>query len=180
MSDPNTNRDAEHALEPSAGAEPPSPVRPENRYEETDASFRAVTIVAIVGCVIGAVVFVAVRGFYWAALESQPPAPATTFTAPEKPTEQLPPEPRLELLDRQQKTPASNVSRWERGEEKSLETYGSSDEKGFVRIPLKEAMHIVVGQLPARKAADQPKFPDKGLIDAGESNSGRIFRGGSP
>ena len=77
------------------------------------------------------------------------------------------------------KTPASNVSRWERGEEKTLETYGTSDEKGFVRIPLQQAMQIVVGQLPARKAANQPKFPDKGLIDAGESNSGRMFRGGS-
>jgi len=73
-----------------------------------------------------------------------------------------------------------NVSRWERGEEKALETYGTSDEKGFVRIPLKEAMQIVVGQLPARKPADQPKYPDRGLIDAGESNSGRMFRGGSP
>jgi hypothetical protein len=180
MSDPNTDPSAEHAPEPSAGSDSSPPVRPENRYEETDASFRGVIIVAIAGCLIGAVVFVAVRGFYWAALESQPPAPATTFTAPENPTEQLPPEPRLELLDRQQKTPASNVSRWERGEEKSLETYGASDEKGFVRIPLQQAMQIIVGQLPTRKAADQPKFPDKGLIDAGESNSGRMFRGGSP
>src|SRR5580704_5534268 len=163
MSDPNTHRDAEHPPEPSAGSEASPPVRPENRYEETDASFQGVIIVAVAGCCIGAVVFVIVRGFYWAALESQPPARATTFTAPENPTEQLPPEPRLELLDRQQKTPASNVSRWERGEEKALETYGTSDEKGFVRIPLQEAMHIVVGQLPARK-----------------SNSGRMFRGGAP
>ena len=180
MSDPDTHRDAAHTPEPNAGSESSPPVRPENRYEETDASFRGVTIVAIAGCVIGAAVFVAVRGFYWAALESQPPARATTFTAPENPTEQLPPEPRLELLDRQQKTPASNVSRWEQGEEKALETYGTSDEKGFVRIPLKEAMQIVVGQLPSRKPADQPKYPDRGLIDAGESNSGRMFRGGSP
>ncbi len=176
QSDPN----AEHTPEPHADSEPSNPVRPENRYEETDASLRGVTIVAVVSCLVGAIVFVLVRGFYWAALESQPPAPATTFTAPEKPTEQLPPEPRLELLDRLQKTPASNVSRWEVAEEKSLATYGPSDEKGFVRIPLKDAMEIVVGQLPARKTADEPKFPDKGLIDAGESNSGRMFRGVSP
>jgi hypothetical protein len=32
-------------------------------------------------------------------------------------------------------------------------------------------------QLRARKEADIPKFKDKGLIDAGESNSGRMFRG---
>jgi hypothetical protein len=176
---PETNPGAHPGSEPS----PAPPLRPDNRYEERDVSFRAVVIVAVAGCAIGGVTFFAVRGFYWAALESR--TGGQTALAPadrpsEKPTEQLPPEPRLELLDRLQKTPASNVARWEQGEEKSLEKYARSDEKGFVRIPLEQAMDLTAGQLKARPASEVPKFRDKGLVDAGESNSGRMFRGAKP
>ncbi|HXY36530.1 MAG TPA: hypothetical protein VEI07_20000 [Planctomycetaceae bacterium] len=170
-SDPNAQRHDE----PGHGAEPSPPVRPEVRFEERDVRFRWVLIVTVVSCAIGIGVFVLVRGFYWAALEAR--KQPTAFAPREKPTSQLPPEPRLELLDRLEKTPASNVARWEQGEEKSLETYGPSDEKNFVRIPLQRAMQMLAGHLPARKEADRPKFRDKGLVDAGESNSGRMFRG---
>jgi hypothetical protein len=173
-SDPNFD----HPAEPSPGSEPSPPVRPEIRFEERDVRFRWVLIVAVVSCVIGGAIFVLVRGFYQVVLESRPEGQGTAFAASEKPTSQLPPEPRLELLDRLKKTPASNVSKWERGEEKSLERYGPSDEKGYVRIPLELALQIIAGNLPARKAADQPKFRDRGLVDAGESNSGRMFRRG--
>jgi hypothetical protein len=167
------------AAEPGPGSEPSPPVRPDVRYEERDVRFRWVLIVAVVSCVIGGAIFVLVRGFYQVALASRPEGQMPGFASRETPTSQLPPEPRLELLDRLKKTPASNVSRWERGEEKSLETYGPSDEKGYVRIPLQRAMQILAGHLPARKESDQPKFKDRGLVDAGESNSGRMFRGAS-
>jgi hypothetical protein len=173
-SDPNSDP----AAELSPGSEPSPPVRPEIRFEERDVRFRWVLIVAVVSCVIGCAIFVLVRGFYQVVLESQPDGQATAFAPSEKPTSQLPPEPRLELLDRLKKTPASNVSKWERGEEKSLERYGPSDEKGYVRIPMQRAMEILAGHLPARKEADRPHYKDKGLVDAGESNSGRMFRGG--
>jgi hypothetical protein len=174
-SDPNSDRSAE----PGPGSEPSPPVRPEIRYEERDVRFRWVLVVAVVSCVIGGAIFVLVRGFYQVALESRPEGQTPGFASHEIPTSQLPPEPRLELLDRLKKTPASNVAKWERGEEKSLETYGPSDEKGFVRIPLQRALQIVADHLPARKESDQPKFKDRGLVDAGESNSGRMFRGAS-
>jgi hypothetical protein len=166
-----------------SGPEPSPPVRPDNRYAERDVSFRAVVIVTIASCVIGVVIFFGVRGFYWAAIKSDVRGDAALAPADrpsDKPTEQLPPEPRLELLDRLQKTPAANVARWEQGEEKSLEKYGPSDEKGFVRIPLERAMDLTAGQLKARPASEVPKFRDKGLVDAGESNSGRVFRGAKP
>lgn len=181
MESPDPNAEASPGANAGHEPSPPSPpLRPDNRYEERDVSFRAVLIVAIASGVIGAVIFFAVRGFYWAALESRAGGGGTALTPGEKPTEQLPPEPRLELLDRRQKTPPSNVSRWERGEEKTLETYGPTDEKGFVRIPLERAMDALAGHLPARPASEVPKFHDKGLVDAGESNSGRMFRGAKP
>jgi hypothetical protein len=173
----SSDRNSDRATEPSPGAEPSHPVRPEIRYEERDVRFRWVLIVAVVSCVIGGAIFVLVRGFYQVALELRPEGQTPVFASRETPTSQLPPEPRLELLDRRAKTPASNVSKWERGEEKSLETYGSSDEKGFVRIPLQRAMQIVAGHLPVRKDIDRPKYKDRGLVDGGESNSGRMFRG---
>jgi hypothetical protein len=174
---PEANPGASHASEPAP------PVRPDNRYEERDVSFRAVMIVTIASCVVGVVVFFGVRGFYWAAIKSDVRGDAALAPADrpsDKPTEQLPPEPRLELLDRLQKTPASNVSRWEQGEEKSLEKYAPSDEKGLVRIPLELAEELMPSRLKARPASEVPKFRDKGLVDAGESNSGRMFRGAKP
>lgn len=175
-SNPNPDRE----LPPNAGADASPPVRPENRFEERDVRFRWVLLITVVGGLVGAGIFFLVRGFYWMALESGAETRATTFVPPEKPTSELPPEPRLELLDRLAKTPAANVSKWERGEEKSLETYGTTDEKGFVRIPLERAMQLLADHLPARKATDRPNFKDRGLVDAGESNSGRMFRGAAP
>jgi hypothetical protein len=177
LSEPNP--DPDHAAEATSGTEPSPPLRPDNRYESRDVRFRWVLIVAVLGCCIGAVIFFLVRGFYWAVLESRSDGQATAFAPRETPTGQLPPEPRLELLDRLEKTPASNVSKWERGEEKALETYGSSDEKGFVRIPLQRAMEPQLVRLKARQESDRPRFKDKGLVDAGESNSGRMFREGA-
>jgi hypothetical protein len=174
MNSSDSNIDPEAA--PGSGSEPSPPVRRGIRFEERDVRFRWVLIVAVVSSVIGGAIFVLVRGFYQVALESRPEG-QTPFASRETPTSQLPPEPRLELLDRREKTPASNVAKWERGEEKSLETYGPSDEKGFVRIPLQRAMQIVAGHLPARKDVDRPKYKDRGLVDGGESNSGRMFRG---
>jgi hypothetical protein len=173
QSDPN----ADHHAESTPGSDPPAPVRSDVRYEHRDVGFWAVLLVAVVACVVGGGIFLVVRGFYWVALDSRPEGQPTAFAAPEKPTSQLPPEPRLELLDRLEKTPASNVAKWEQGEEKLLETYGTTDEKGFVKIPLRRAMETIADHLPARKEADRPKFRDKGLVDAGESNSGRMFRG---
>ena len=179
MQSPDSNPDAPHNVEPTPSPEPSPAVRPDVRFEPRDVRFRWVLILAVVGCAIGAGIFFLVRGIYWATLESRFDGQPAAQTSSEVPTDQLPPEPRLELLDRLKNTPASNVAKWERGEEKALETYGPTDDKGFVRIPLKRAMEMLAGHLPVRKEADRPKFKDRGLVDAGEPNSGRMFRGAS-
>jgi hypothetical protein len=176
MQSPDSNPDSTHNVEPMPS---PEPSRPDVRFEPRDVRFRWVLILSVVGCGVGAGIFFLVRGIYWATLETRFDGQPAAQTSSEVPTSQLPPEPRLELLDRLEKTPASNVAKWERGEEKALETYGPTDDKGFVRIPLKRAMEVLAGHLPVRKEADRPKFKDRGLVDAGESNSGRMFRGAS-
>jgi hypothetical protein len=64
---------------------------------------------------------------------------------------QLPPEPRL------QTNPRDDLIDLHAHEEELLTTYGWVDkEKGIVRIPIEEAMRIVVERgLPARKAPDE-------------------------
>jgi hypothetical protein len=176
----NLDRDtnADDAARNSPSDEPSA--RHEVQYERTDVSFRGILIGAVVGVVVAAGMFLVVRAFFWTALDSVAAGQGGPTSDLERPLGGLPPEPRLEQLDRSAGTPASNVATWEMGKEKRLESYGPSDEKGFVRIPLQRAMDLTAGHLPARKPDRQPKegspAKDRGLVDGGESNSGRMFR----
>jgi hypothetical protein len=178
--DASSEPHADRTPESGSSRFPTHPEHSEVRYEPRDISFAGILIVALACCAVGAGVLVGVRALYRVTVESRRPTGAATFPGLHGPSVDLPPEPRLEQIDRLAKTPASNVSRWEQGEEKQLETYGPSDEKGFVHIPLDRAMKLLAGRLPTRKASDKPKFPDRGLVDDGASNSGRMFRGGQP
>jgi hypothetical protein len=64
-------------------------------------------------------------------------------------------------------------------QEKVLNSYGPTAEKGFVHIPIQQAIKATVGKLPVKRQTQGEAAKDRGLIDAGESNSGRMFRGGS-
>jgi hypothetical protein len=67
---------------------------------------------------------------------------------------------------------------WERqlAKERVLHSYGKTDEDGFVHIPIQEAMTTLAEQLS--KAKPPEPAHSEGLLDAGESNSGRMFREG--
>ena len=65
--------------------------------------------------------------------------------------------------------------------EKALHSYGSTADKGFVRVPIEQAMKAVAGTLPVAKESSQGRAAKgNGLLEAGESNSGRMFRGPMP
>ena len=65
--------------------------------------------------------------------------------------------------------------------EKLLHSYGSTADKGFVQIPIEQAMKAVAGTLPVAKESSQGRaVKGNGLLEAGESNSGRMFRGPMP
>jgi hypothetical protein len=50
-------------------------------------------------------------------------------------------------------------------------------EHGFIRIPIRRAMDLLANKLPARQEPPvSQRRKANGLVDAGESNSGRMFR----
>ena len=60
-----------------------------------------------------------------------------------------------------------------------LNSYGPTDEEGFVHIPIERAMEYAgrPSCRSARAVTTDRRGNDNGLVDAGESNSGRMFRG---
>ena len=68
-----------------------------------------------------------------------------------------------------------------KAKEKLLHSYGSTAEKGFIQIPIEQAIKAVAGTLPvAAESSKGHAAKGNGLLEAGESNSGRMFRGSLP
>lgn len=149
---------------------------PSIRYERRDVPFRWVLAVAIVSTCIGAAIFLLVYAFFRADTARLASRRESEFPLAEHPSHELPPEPRLEQLDRLPGLARENVYLMEAAKEDQLDRYGATKETGFVHIPIRRAMQSLAGQLPVRK---EPPVPtkDNGLIDSGASNSGRLLRG---
>ena len=73
----------------------------------------------------------------------------------------LPPEPRLEQLDRM--AAVRKLRRYQRlaAKEKALNSYGPTAEKGFVHIPIQQAIKAVAGKLPVAKEPSQARPPQQ-------------------
>ncbi len=167
---------------------------PEVRYEEKDIRWGCILALIVTTCVIGAVMYFAVWRFYWSQEAAEEKAKRSPYPMAPVPSTALPPEPRLEELDRgpglgqrdrrQRMTPmttdeATAADKQLADEETQLNHYGPTAEKGFVHIPIEEAIKEVAGHLPVdAKAA--PGRDANGLLDAGQSNSGRMFQGPLP
>jgi hypothetical protein len=149
---------------------------PAVRFETRDASFPWA-----VGLFFGAVGLSAL-GFYllWfffteyrsyqATIKKSPfPLAAQPNTAP-------PVEPRLEQVDRLMGVESNSVYQRQLEREKKLHAYGPTPEKGYVHVPIEQAMKHLADKLPARKESPKDEHKANGLVDAGESNSGRMFR----
>jgi hypothetical protein len=149
---------------------------PQIRYERRDVNFRW-----ILGLALGAMVFAAfVHWIIWVLFlkydvyesnikRSHYPLAAT-------PANGLPAEPRLEQPKRLAKDLDENVYLREAAREAVLASYGQTRDKGYVHIPIDRAMDMLAGKLPSRKQPPRDDRKSSGLLDAGEPNSGRIFR----
>jgi hypothetical protein len=102
------------------------------------------------------------------------------FPLAQSPSEDLPPPPRVEQLDRLEGYRRSNVARREGINLEELSRYGQTDEKGFVQVPIDQAIRHLAGRLPARKEQAEREPRDNGLVDGGEPNSGRLFNRRKP
>jgi hypothetical protein len=134
-----------------------------------------VVIVAIV--VIGAGVLTVDWMFFRGNRQRQQSLKASTYPLAMPSDTKLPPEPRLEQLDRLSGNDASNVYNRQLALEQRLNSYGPTEDAGFVHIPIQEAMKMIVAKLPVRKQTGQGELSKSdGLLDGGEPNSGRVFQ----
>jgi hypothetical protein len=154
--------------------------------EETDASFRAILFLLIGSAGVALVIYLLITVFFFGWRDHETAVKKSSFPlapAPSTNPRALTPlpagEPRLEQVDRMAGIETPNVYDRQAAKEAVLHSFGSNkDEKDFVHIPIEEAMKRVENKLPVRATppADHAWRAD-GLIDSGESNSGREFRG---
>jgi hypothetical protein len=157
----------------------------EIRREETDASFAAILFILLGSVIVAFFIYVGVALFYFGWRDHEKTAKKSPYPlapAPSTDANSLPPlppgQPRLEQVDRTAGVETADVYVRQKVKEDYLNSSGPTKEKGFVHIPIGEAMKRLENQLPVRAQppADQA-WRSEGLIDAGESNSGREFRG---
>jgi len=152
---------------------------PSVRYEKSDASFNWVMITIILAALAGLAIFAGVLVFLRGYAAHQGKIKESPFPLAAEPSRSLPPEPRLEQIDRVAEIETPNVRERLAAREEALRRYGRTEEKGFVHIPIERAMGMLENKLPARAepGAEQARRAG-GLVDAGEPNSGRLFRRG--
>ena len=174
------NNTAGQASSGTQGEDPSPPATRERvavRHERSDLRFSWILglLVVIVG--VGAVQFYVVRQLF----DYQAAAQAEDKRSPYPPVPtQLPPAPQLEQLERMAGDPNADVQRQLLAAEHVLDSYGPTPDRGFVHVPIAEAMTQVAGRLPVRKVPGDGGVKGRGLLDAGASNSGRIYQGAVP
>jgi hypothetical protein len=152
---------------------------PEIRTEASDVSFTGVAIVLGTLVVLAVIMLVVLWGFFVKQQQHESAVKRSPFPLAAQPSNTLPPEPRLEPLDRTSGVESSNVYLRLEQKEEALIRYGPTHEEGYVHIPVGRAMDLLAGKLPARAApAGEAERKAGGLTDSGESNSGRMYREG--
>jgi hypothetical protein len=152
---------------------------PSVKTEKSDASFTAILLVLLAAAGFGAIMLGVILGFFYKWEQHEANVKRSPFPLAAQPSTALPPEPRLEPLDRTAGVESSNVYLRLEQKEDVLTRYGKTAEEGYVHVPVSRAMDLLAGKLPARAAppADAERKAG-GLTDSGESNSGRMFREG--
>jgi hypothetical protein len=152
---------------------------PTVRYERADVNSGAVFAIVIGSVVFGGIILFVIWVFFLQHRDYEREIKRSHFPLAPTPSTALPPQPRLEQIDR-------IASRQEDGDpykrqleqEQILKSYGNTDEAGYIRVPIDRAIRVLDGKLPAR--AEPPAAQNRredGLVTGGESNSGRLFRG---
>jgi len=165
-------RAADEAIHPS---ESPA-ANPDVDFERTDISFRGVLVTIIIFAGVMVVHQFLMSGLFEHDRRPLQKSQEAGF-APLTRAAALPQGPRLEQLDRLAGIKAPDVYRREADKEAILQSYGPTSEKGFVHVPIDWAIKQAAEQIPFKAAKPATPARDQGLIGAGESSSGRVFRG---
>ena len=155
------------------------PKHPDVRTEPTDARFGWVFALLAAAIPLGIVIHLTIFGFFRGYGAHQDEANRSHFPLAPYPNTSLPPEPRLEQIDRLNKGMAANAAEWERVKLEILHSYGPTGVDGIIHIPIDRAIDFIVAKnvLQVRPAPPDQRPRSDGLVDAGEPNSGRLFRG---
>jgi hypothetical protein len=153
-------------------------LHPEIRTEPTDARFNWIFGIIIASAVMSVIILASVWGLFYHYRAYEAAIKRSQFPLAPSGNRPLPPQPRLEQINRMGGIEKGNVYRREERKEAILDSYGSADD-GYVHIPIDRAMEYIAGKLPARAAQPSAERARRqnGLVNAGASNSGRMFRG---
>ncbi|HEX3997863.1 MAG TPA: hypothetical protein VHX65_04875 [Pirellulales bacterium] len=188
MSNPGaSNPDAKIPGSATPGAEAERPLPEEIRHDdgriehpsvkrESKDVWPARIITILLCCVcVGGLDFFVVWHFFLHDESKEAAIKASTYPLAPAPSIALPSEPRLDPLNRMVGNEQANVFQTQLDDLAQLNQVGPAKEQGFVRIPIQEAMKLVVPRLPVRKQADPAAGKDNGLRYGGGPNSGRVF-----
>jgi hypothetical protein len=123
-----------------------SPAHPGSGHETTDISVRPLITFVVVLVVSLAAVLIVLRGQI--SLYEKAQSPGQVTMEPQPPITGMPTsDPRI------QEKPSLEMSEFRAKEKAELESTGWVDrQKGIAKIPVEDAMKLVVGKLPARKS----------------------------
>jgi hypothetical protein len=156
-------------------------VNPTVHFEPTDARFGPIAFIMLGTIVLAVVIFVSVWVFFYNLRNAQEESKKSPYPMAPGPSTALPREPRLEQVDRLAGNTTPNVNDRETANLKILNSYGTMPEEGYLHVPIDRAMEVLLQQQTLRSRPEPPAEQSRrssGLVDSGEPNSGRLFKGG--
>jgi hypothetical protein len=125
---------------------------PSVRHEHSDASFGWVLGLIIGAVILGVIIHYSVGAFLDHSVTTTAAMRGSRFPLAGGPSKALPPEPRLEQLNRLSGSAGSNAHAREETRLAVLNSLGPTREMGFAHIPIDRAMRLLADTLPARGA----------------------------
>lgn len=153
---------------------------PKVHREVTDVRWGCLIALACVIPICAACVFFGIWTFFGYSERHEQSSKLSKYPLAPVPSSALPSEPRLEPLNRIAGNTAANDFDIQLAQEKQLTTFGPTTEKGFIHIPIQDAIKLVVPQLKVRKQLPEESHKDNGLRFGGGPNSGRVFEEPTP
>lgn len=145
----------------------------QSRREATDIRFGPIVgVVIALGICLGLAAFAAQRLLQW---REQVRGPAAARPKPAR----LPAEPRLEPLESDSEIEKS-FSQREAARRQRLTSLGSTEDDGFVHVPIDRAMQRLASDLKDKSPPAGAGDKSRGLLHAGEANSGRVLKEATP
>jgi hypothetical protein len=154
---------------------------PAVRHEQSDATFRPIALLGLGALSLGIVIFVVIGIFFCGYNTHESSVRQSPYPLAPALSSQLPKEPRLEQLDRLARIDTPDVYKRQQSKDEILNSYGRTDGKGYMHIPIKRAMRLLAAQkLGGSRRQAAARVRSNGLTDSGASNSGRLFRKEEP